>query len=83
MLAYGCSGADIIPAAPALAVPSGLSPDDDRRSRDGWLPWYFPLWQAGIGERIALDTNVESAVEADEVCEANLRFTWDARVSCK
>jgi hypothetical protein len=26
------------------------------------LPWYFQLWHAGIGERIGLDTNIESAV---------------------
>jgi hypothetical protein len=82
----GCSGAvdgpsgptPVAPFSPAFANTAPWSPD-----ARNWTPFYFPVWEPGIGEVLTPGTTLSSTVVAGDVCVSHLRQTWDYRVSCR
>jgi len=82
VLAWGC-GTNSLPFAPS-AAPSPFTPSVVASvDSDNWSPWFFSGWQPGIGRALALGTSVDAMVDVGDECVPNLRWTWDARASCK
>jgi hypothetical protein len=48
-----------------------------------WSPWFYPVWQPGLGEPFVLGASLDAVVEQDDLCAPNLRTVWDARASCR
>ena len=82
VLVFTCGCGSNSPVAPT-PTPTAPVAGASSRPEQNWSPWIFPQWQAGTGERLALDTTVSSTVTAGDICVFNLRFVWDRRASCK
>ena len=89
VLTAACGATDT-PVSPT-AIASSAVPGSGLRSGvrslggsdPGWSPWFFRDWQPGIGEPLGENGLTSSIVEVGDVCVTNLRWTWDARSSCK
>ena len=82
VLTWGC-GSDPVPFSPTTTFGSSVRRASSVAAPDGWLPWYWPAWQGGLGEPLVYGTTVNAVVEANVVCVSNLRQVWDARSSCR
>jgi hypothetical protein len=87
VFAAGCSTGELLPTTPSQTgspLATAVQFNATRLQSNGnWLPWFFPVWQPGVGERLVLGTNINSVVAADDLCVPNLRSVWDAGSSCK
>ena len=82
VLAAGCSQSSL-PVSPTTAPAQPPAPAQRGPDEGNWSPWFFKGWQPGIGEPLSPGVTVNSVVQADDVCVADLRSGWDARSSCK
>ena len=85
MILAGC-GTTGLPTAPSstpfMSVPSGSMLHFETLPGN-WSPWFYPQWQPGIGQPLAIGESVSTVVDADDICAPHLRAVWDARSSCK
>jgi hypothetical protein len=44
-----------------------------------WTPWFFSLWQPGLGEPLGVGTTINAAVETGELCVPDIYWQWGAR----
>jgi hypothetical protein len=82
VLVSGCSQSGM-PVSPTTAPSQPPAPAQRGPDEGNWSPYFFKGWRPGIGEPLSPGVTVNSVVQADDVCVADLRWSWDARSSCK